>query len=592
MGSSLASLASNLPNDKFFNLENRFSGRQLELAKRKGVFPYDWFNSLEKLNYKSLPPKEEFYSLLTGEGISEEEYAFALEVWEVFGCETFKDYLELYNEIDVLLLADVFENFREICMENYGIDPAYYYTSPGLFWDAMLKETKVRLELLSDIDQFYFFKRMIRGGISNVSHRYAEANNIYMGDLYNPEKEKSHICYFDANNLYGLIMMQKLPYKGFTWMTEEELDYLFKNQKKEIWETIPCALDIVHDLHNDLPLCSENKETKNKINKLIPNLDDKKLYVIHYRTLLLCLRLGLKLKKIHKGIKFEESDWMKSYIDKNTRLRTLADNDFEKDFFKLGNNSVFGKTFEDETKRCSVELVTSGRRLKKLASKGNFKGIRLFKDNLVSVHMAVTEVKVRKPIYVGATVLDTSKIPMYEFHYEYIKEKYGENAKLLDMDTDGVKYHIKTEDIYKDMDENINIFDTSNYPKNHPSGIKSGINKKIPGKFKDELGGEPIIGYVGLRPKLYSYLTLSNKEEKKAKGVKKNIIKNGMKFKDYKDCLFNKSILRREQYNIRSYDHEVYTEKINKIALSPFDDKRYILEDGIHTLAWGNYKIK
>ena len=463
----------------------------------------------------------------------------------------------------------------------------------------MLKETKVRLELLSDIDQFYFFKRIIRGGISNVSHRYAEANNIYMGDQYNPEKEKSHICYFDANNLYGFIMMQKLPYKGFTWMTKEEMDYLFKNQKKEIWETIPCALEVdleypkeLHDLHNDLPLCPENKETKNKINKLIPNLNNKEKYVIHYRTLLLCLRLGLKLKKIHKAIKFEESDWMKSYIDKNTRLRTLADNDFEKDFFKLGNNSVFGKTFEDETKRCSVELVTSGRRLKRLASKGNFKGIRLFKDNLVSVHMAVTEVKVKKPIYVGATVLDTSKIPMYEFHYEYIKEKYGENAKLLDMDTDGVKYHIKTEDIYKDMNENISIFDTSNYPKNHPSGIKSGINKKVPGKFKDELGGEPIIGYVGLRPKLYSYLTLSNKEEKKAKGVKKNIIKNGMKFKDYKDCLFNKSILRREQYNIRSYDHEVYTEKINKIALSPFDDKRYVLEDGVHTLAWGNYKIK
>ena len=599
MGSSLASLASNLPNNKFFNLENRFSGSQLKLAKRKGVFPYDWFNSLEKLNYKSLPPKEEFYSLLKGEGISEEEYAFALEVWEVFGCETFKDYLELYNEIDVLLLADVFENFRDICMENYGIDPAYYYTSPGLFWDAMLKETKVRLELLSDIDQFYFFKRMIRGGISNVSNRYAEANNIYMGDLYNPEKEKSYICYFDANNLYGFIMMQKLPYKGFTWMTNEEMDYLFKNQKKEIWETMPCALEVdleypkdLHDLHNDLPLCPENKETKNKINKLIPNLNNKEKYVIHYRTLLLCLRLGLKLKKIHKGIKFEESDWMKPYIDKNTRLRTLADNEFDKDFFKLGNNSVFGKTFEDETKRCSVELVTSGRRLKKLASKGNFKGIRLFKDNLVSVHMAVTEVKVKKPIYVGATVLDTSKIPMYEFHYEYIKEKYGENAKLLDMDTDGVKYYIKTEDIYKDMNENISIFDTSNYPKNHPSGIKSGINKKVPGKFKDELGGEPIIGYVGLRPKLYSYLTLSNKEEKKAKGVKKNIIKNGMKFKDYKDCLFNKTILKREQYNIRSYDHEVYTEKINKIALSPFDDKRYILEDGIHTLAWGSYKIK
>ena len=499
MGSSLSSLADNLPNDKFKNLESRFSGKQLEMAKRKGVFPYDWFNTIEKLYYKSLPCFEKFFSLLIGKGITEEEYDFALEFWVDFHCENFKDYLELYNEIDVLLLADVFENFRDICLKNYGIDPAYYYTSPGLFWDAMLKETKVKLELLSDIDQFYLFKRMIRGGISNVSHRYAEANNIYMGNRFNPEKETSYISYFDANNLYGFIMMQKLPYRGFTWLTDEEIDYLFKNQK----EMFPCVLEVdleypkeLHDLHNDLPLCPENQETENKVKKLIPNLNHKEKYVIHYRTLLLCLRLGLKLKKIHKGIRFEESEWMKPYIDKNTRLRILADNEFEKDFFKLGNNSVFGKTFEDETKRCSVELVTSGKRFKKLASKGNFKGFKIFGKELVSVHMSVTEVKIRKPIYVGGTVLDTSKIPMYEFHYDYIKNKYGENAKLLDIDTDGVKYHIKTEDIYKDMNENINIFDTSNYSENHQSGIRSGVNKKVPGKFKDELGGEPIIGYV------------------------------------------------------------------------------------------------
>ena len=246
---------------------------------------------------------------------------------------------------------------------------------------------------------------------------------------------------------------------------------------------------------------------------------------------------------------------------------------------------------EDELNRCSVELVTSLKRLKKLTSKGNFKGIKIFGTELVSVHMLKSKVTISKPIYVGATVLDTSKIPMYNFHYGFIKEKYGEKAKLLDMDTDGLKYHIKTDDVYKDMSENIVIFDTSNYPSDHPSGIKSGVNKKVPGKFKDEMGGEVIVSYVGLRPKLYSYVTLSEKEEKKAKGVKKPVIKNQLKFEEYKECLFNKSILRKEQYNIRSYDHEVFTEKINKIALSPFDDKRYILEDGIHTLAWGHYKI-
>ena len=349
MGSSLASLASNLPDDKFFNLKKRFDGRKLELAKRKGVFPYDWFNLIDKLKHKSLPPIEEFYSLLTGEGISEEDYQHALEVWNAFGCETFKDYLELYNEIDVLLLADVFENFRDICLENYKIDPAYYYTSPGLFWDAMLKETKVELELLSDIDMYLFFKRMIRRGISMISNRYAKANNPYMGDSYDSGKETSYIGYYDANNLYGFIMMGKLPYGGFEWMTQEEMDYLINHRAKEEWERMPCALEVdleypkeLHNLHNDLPLCPERIKTEKEIYKLIPTLNDKEKYVIHYETLLLCLSLGLKLKKIHNGIKFKESDWMKSYIDKNTRLRTKATNDFEKDFFKLGNNSVFG----------------------------------------------------------------------------------------------------------------------------------------------------------------------------------------------------------------------------------------------------------
>ena len=281
------------------------------------------------------------------------------------------------------------------------------------------------------------------------------------------------------------------------------------------------------------------------------------------------------------------------FIDKNTRLRTKADNEFEKDFFKLGNNSVFGKTSEDETKRCTVELVTTVKRLKKLTCKNNLRGVRVFKDDLMSVHMAKTNVKITKPIYIGATVLDTSKIPMYNFHYNYIKKIYGKNAKLLDMDTDGVKYHIKTNDIYKDMNENVTeIFDTSNYPNNHKSGIRNGINKKVPGKFKDELGGEPIISYAGPRAKLYSYLTLSNVEEKKAKGIKKYAIKNKLMFEDFKECVLNKTTKRITQSNIRSYDHEVYTEIINKVALNWYDDKRYILDDEIHTLAWGHYKIK
>ena len=590
MNAGLETLANNLPSNKFNNLEERFTGKQLELAKRKGIFPYDWFDSVDKLKCDKLPPMEDFYSKLYETNITREEYNFALEVWKEFGCKTFKDYVEIYNLIDTLLLADIFENFREICFENYGIDPACYFTSPGLFWDALLKETGIELELLSDIDMFLFFKRMIRGGISMISTRYAEANNPYMKDLYDPEKENSYIMYYDANNLYGFIMMGKIPYGGFQWMEEEELNN---------WRDYSCVLEVeleypkeLHDLHNDLPLCPENITSDKNITKLIPTLNNKEKYVIHYKTLLQFLELGLILKKIHCGIKFNESEWMKPYIDKNTELRKVADNDFEKDFYKLANNGVFGKGMEDETKRCCVKLVTTLKQLKKLTCKKNLKGARVFSEGLISVHMANTNVKITKPIYIGAVVLDTSKIPMYDFHYNYIKKIYGNKARLLDIDTDGVKYHIITEDVYKDMNENIDVFDTSNYPVNHPSGIRSGVNKKVPGKFKDELGGEIIKEYAGVRSKLYSYLTLNNVEEKKAKGIKKYAIKNKLIFNDYKDCVLNKTTKRITQSNIRSYDHKVYTEIVNKVALNWYDDKRYIMENGIDTLSWGNYKIE
>ena len=284
---------------------------------------------------------------------------------------------------------------------------------------------------------------------------------------------------------------------------------------------------------------------------------------------------------------------MKKYIEKNTELRTLATNEFEKDLFKLGNNSVFGKGMEDILKRVSVELVTSPKRLGKLTAKTNFKGLKIFNENLVSVHMGMTEIKMTKPIYIGGCVLDLSKIPMLDFHYNYIKRDYDDKARLLNMDTDSLTYEIETEDIYKDMSKNVfKMFDTSNYPSNHPSGIKSGINKKVPGKFKDELGGKIMVEFVGLRPKLYSFITLEDLEEKKCKGIKKSVVKNKITFNDYKNCLFNNSIVITEQYGIRSYDHQLYTEKQNKVALTPFDDKRYILDNGIDTLAWGHRRIK
>ena len=597
--SSMEALVNNLPKDAFKNLEKYFTPEQTKILKQKGFFPYDYLDNIEKLKDSKPPPQKAFYSKLTGKGINNYNYNHVLNVWKSFNMKTLKDYLELYNESDVLLLADVFENFRDICLKNYGLDPVYYYTAPGLAWDACLKMTKINLELLSDVDKLLMIEKGIRGGISIISNRYGKANNKYMKDFNKIEPSK-YLMYVDANNLYGWAMSEKLPVHSFKWMSNKEIENLFNNQIVQVWEKTPCILEVdleypeeLHDLHNDYPLCPERVECDKGVKKLIPNLRNKNNYVVHYKNLMQCLRLGMKLKKIHRGIKFIEAAFLKPYIDKNVILRTQAKNNFEKDFFKLMNNAVFGKTMENIRNRVNVKLVNSGEQFKKLASKPNYESRKIFNENLVSVHMKKTSLTMNKPVYLGMSILDLSKTLMFDFHYKYIKPKYGNHAKLLFTDTDSFLYEIQTEDFYKDISGDIqDRFDTSDYPEGHPSGIPTGINKKVLGMFKDEAAGKIIKEFVGLRAKLYSYKMEQGKENKKCKGIKKAVVEKSITHEDYKKCLETGKEQLRRQNIIRSYEHVLYTEEVNKIALSAADDKRYLLNDSFDTLAWGHHKIK
>ena len=600
MSSSLGALVNNLPKNGFKNISKYYTPEQVELIKQKGFYPYEFMDTEEKFNDTKLPPREVFYSKLSGKGITEKNYKHACNVWNTFKMKTFKDYHKLYNETDVLLLADVFENFRNLCLKIYGLDPVYYYTAPGLAWDACLKMTNINLELLSDPNMLLMFEKGIRGGISIISNRYGEANNKYMGNRFNKNELSKYLMYLDANNLYGSAMSEKLPIHSFKWLSSGEMEKLFNNRVVQIWEKTPCILEVdleypenLHDLHNDYPFCPERVECKNGVEKLIPNLRNKTKYVIHYKNLIQCLKAGLKLKKIHRGIKFIESEWMKPYIEMNTNLRTKAKNNFEKDFFKLMNNSVFGKTMENIRNRVNVKLVNTEEGLKKLSAKPNYKSCKIFNENLISVHMKKTSLTMNKPVYLGMCILDLSKTIMYDFHYNYIKPKYGAKAKLLFTDTDSLMYEIETEDFYKDISKDVkDRFDTSDYPENHPSGIPTGINKKVLGMFKDEAAGKRIKEFVGLRAKLYSFIMEDGKENKRCKGVKKQVVESSITHEDYKTCLRTGKEQLRKQNILRSYEHEVFTEEVNKIALSSIDDKRYILDDGIHTLAWGHHKIK
>ena len=324
----------------------------------------------------------------------------------------------------------------------------------------------------------------------------------------------------------------------------------------------------------------------NKCKKLVCNLFNKKKYVVHINALKQVLNHGLKLKKIHRVIKFNQKEWLKPYIDMNTELRKVANNDFEKHLFKLMNNSVFRKTMENIRKHRDLKLVTTDKKRSKLVSQPNYHTINLISEDLSIIEMKKTKVKMNKPIYLGLSILEISKTLMYKFWYDYMKPKYNNDVKLCYMDTDSFIMNIKTNHFYEDIASDVeNRFDTSNYEVNRP--LSTGKNKKVIGLMKDELGGNIIMEFVTLRSKTYSFLTDDGKEDKKAKGTKKCIIKKMIKFNDYKKCLLDDEVILRPQQRFTSKKHDVYTENINKIALSNNDDKRLVSSNKISSYPYG-----
>ena len=544
---SLANLAKNLPEEAFKYTKQVFKDDKFRLMKQKGVYPYDYMNSFEKFNETQLPSQNDFYSQMNNQHITDEEYNHAQNFWNTFHLKTMGEYHNLYLQSDVLLLADVFENFRKTCLEYYRLDPCHYFTSPGLSWDAMLKMTEVNLELITDIDMYQFVEKGMRGGISYIANRYGKANNKYMQN-HNPNEESKYLMYLDANNLYGWAMSQYLPTGNFKWLNEKQINQInwsnidAENKKGYLLEVDLEYPHELHDLHNDYPCGAEQiKVTQNmlsdycqkiaqkfgiksgQVSKLIPTLSNKTKYVLHYRNLQLYRELGLKLTKIHRVLSFNQSPWLKKYIDFNTHQRTQAKNAFEKDFFKLMNNSVFGKTMENIRKREDIRLVTTPKQLAKLASKPTFIGSKIFNPNLVAVHKIKESLTLNRPAYVGMCILDLSKTLMYDFHYNHVKKQYGNKAKLLFTDTDSLTYEIEAEDVYQDFWNKKEMFDNSDYPSNHQ--FFDATNKKVIGKFKDEAAGIPITEFVGLRSKMYSYIKDNNNGGKTAKGIKTNVIK-------------------------------------------------------------------
>ena len=311
------------------------------------------------------------------------------------------------------------------------------------------------------------------------------------------------------------------------------------------------------------------------------------------------MKLGIKITKVHRILTFQEKPFLKDYIDLNTNLRKHSKNDLEKDLFKLMNNAIFGKSMENVLNRSNIKLINNDpEKLLKLIRQPNFQNAYQISNKLCLVESKPVKTVFDKPIYLGACILETSKLHMYQFWYDHLKNKYNNKVELVYTDTDFFIIQIKTDDIYKDMLEDKNLYDFSEYPKDHPNYDIT--NKKVLKKFKDEMKSLIITEFIGLKPKMYSFNYIDNNNIKinenkydeynniilnknVQKGIKYSI---SLKHDEYKRSLYKEELIYKEFYNLQLNKQNIYLDKIKKIALNPFESKRYWI-DNINSLPYG-----
>ncbi|XP_063835691.1 uncharacterized protein LOC135084888 isoform X1 [Ostrinia nubilalis] len=600
---SIAKLLKKINRELFFeSCANWEDSEKFELMTQKGVFPYEYIKSIEQLEETSLPPIEQFYNSVNDAHIEESDYQRALEVWDIFECETIGDYSRLYSQSDALILADLFENLRNTCIEAYNLDPANYYAISGLSWDAMLMKTGVELELLTDVEMVTFMGKLRRGGIAHCTRRHAVANNKYLPD-YDEWERDNFIMYYDANNLYGWAMSQPLPYGGFKWVKDCTVKWVkTKVLTLPVDSNVGYFLEVdlkypkeLHDSHADYPFCPEKKKVPDcDDDRLVADLTSKTRYTLHHSYLIQCLKNGLKLEKVHRVLKFKQRPWLKPYIDFNAEKRKAATCELEEDFYKLMNNSIAGKSMQNDENYFNLKIIDNWFHQWKnlsghsLVGGANYHSHAVINDNLMMIQLNKTKREFKNPIYIGFSVYDLSKAYMYDFHYNFMKPKYGNKLKLLYTDTDSFIYQIYTKDYYSEIRPYLaERFDTSNYPEDN--ALYSQENKMKLGFFKDELKGDVVKEFVALRPKVYM-IQSKNDFKRKAAGVPEAFSKK-FTMEDYKKCLREQKKDFREMFRIQPVGNDIYTQKVRKVALSPAYFNRQLLKDGINSLPFGHYSL-
>ena len=565
---------------------------------KKIAYPYEYFNCIEDYQKPVDDLKKEcFFSKLKNKYPDDEEIKRSKEIIEKFNIKNGEELTEIYLKSDVLLLACVFEKFIKVSVNEFDINPLYSVSLPGYTWQCGLKYTGINLQTLQDKDLILTLENNIRGGISSV-----------MGDRYVKSNENKKILYIDANNLYGHSMSEPLPYDEIKFdqnvKSEEilkkntpddsdigyfaEADLIYPDNIKEKTKNFPFApvnKKINPDNFNDY-LNEIKPDTYIQTSKLICDWSDKKNCLVPYRMLKFYIRYGMIVHKVHDIISFRQSRWLEKNISFNTQKRNKALNDFEKGFYKLLNNAFYGKTMEIVRNRLKKKFIKNDdyREIIEQQSKLTFNGVHKSYENCDSYTFKQNEVLMDKPIYLGFTLLELSKLLMYETYYDILQPYFGqENMQLHYLDTDAFVLSLNTKDIIKDLKNLEDIFDFSNLDKNHE--LFNNKNKKVIGKFKIETPKNIWIDeFICLRSKMYAF-KCGGDSKNKLKGISKSQSKN-IKFEEYKKCLDGEEYQREcDNYIIRSINHEMVLQKVKKSTLSIFDDKRCYINN-IESKPW------
>lgn len=625
-----------------------------EMLTRKGVFPYAWLTTVDRMEETALPPREAFVSDLSGEGITAEEYAYAQSVWTAFGCRTFRDYHDVYLLTDVWALTDVLCSYIDFGMTNYGLDPTHYASSPAFAQDAMLKITGAKLELLTDMDIFLMFERSIRGGVSMAVHPYARADNKFTrlaagDDSLSESVDDTFIAALDENNMYGGCMSAKLPVGNFRFVSESEKEALEQGlpgclldkdaDTGQLWEVDLEFPEHLHDMLNDFPPAPERMTVPDeclsewqreaiyekrcaRTQKLVPHLGKHERYVVHGHTLKLYMALGGQVTRVYRILTFKQAAVIAPFVALNTRLRIQADERgdvFGVNEAKKNTNVIYGKTLQNVRNYADFRLVSLAEmsdprrdlHFRRLLAKNSLKRIEPM-TTLAVLEYRKQEVRLEQPIYLGSAILDLAKRSIYSFWYETMLPNFP-GAKLLYTDTDSLMCLLRTPDLFRDL-QRLEVqgnggqpveragqgkFDWSSLDPVQDPQYYSRTNAKVLGMFKPELGSCVATEVVCLRSKMYSVLGIFNprtRQYKDDKSAAKGVPRQCRAELDYERCLRLEDADKVNFTKIGGRRFDVQTLFQTKEGLAPasLNDKRHlrrVMGEGGEIIAWESFAI-